>query len=89
MGKVVGEAVSLSIHGIQEQLILADMNKYQKAVAYINDVLCGLTHAEIAGLNNDIVYISTDVDDTRFRIHEDEVDAMAEKWNRMNPHTHD
>ena len=59
------------------------MNKYQKAVAYINEVACGFTKAELVGTN--VVYISTEVDDTQFRIHEDEVDALAEKWNRANP----
>ena len=61
------------------------MNKYQKAVAYINDIACGFTQAELVGTN--AVYISTEVDNTRFRIHEEEVDALAEKWNSMNPHT--
>jgi len=63
------------------------MTKYQKAVAYINEVVCGFTQAELVGTS--VVYISTEVDGTLFRIHEDEVDALAEKWNRMNPHTHD
>jgi len=61
------------------------MNKYEKAVAYINEIACGMTQAEISGINEDMVFISTDVDDTQFRIHEDEVDALAEKWNRANP----
>ena len=43
--------------------------------------------AELGGLNDNIVYIITDLGD--LRLHEDEVDAMAENWNRMNPHTHD
>ena len=62
------------------------MNKYQKAVAYINEVVCGFTQAELVGING--VYISTEVDGMMFRIHEDEVNALAEKCNRMNPHTH-
>ena len=53
------------------------MTKYEKAVAYINDIACGMTQAEIAGMNDDMVYISTDVDDSMFRIHEAEVDYLA------------
>ena len=61
-----------------------DMTKYEKAVAYINDVACGMTQAEIAGINDDMVYISTlttPAEDIRFRIHEDEVDALAQNWD--------
>jgi hypothetical protein len=57
------------------------MNKYEKAVAYINEIACGSTQAELAGINGDMVYISTDVDDTQFRIHEDEVDCLAESYD--------
>jgi len=57
------------------------MNKYEKAVAYINDIACGSTQAELAGINDDMVYISTDVDDTQFRIHEDEVEYLAQMYD--------
>jgi hypothetical protein len=57
------------------------MNKYEKAVAYINEVLCGLTKAEIAGLNHDMVYISTDTDDMEFLIHDSEVEFLAQKFD--------
>ena len=59
------------------------MNKYEKAVAFMNDVL---DIAKLGGPNNTIVYIVTSLGE--LRLHEDEVDAMAENWNRMNPHTH-
>ena len=55
------------------------MNKYEKAVAYVNDIACGMTQAEIVGMN--VVYISTEVDDTQFRIHEEEVNALAQKYD--------
>ncbi len=58
-----------------------DMNKYEKAVAYINDVLCGMTRAEIAGLNDDMVYVFTDVTDIQFRIHDSEVQHLADKYD--------
>lgn len=57
------------------------MNKYEKAVAYINDIACGFTQAEIAGINDDMVYISTDVDDMQFRLHEDEVEYLAQSYD--------
>ena len=57
------------------------MSKYEKAVSFINDVLCGLTIAEIAGLDDDMVYIYTDVNDMQFRIHEDEVEYLAQKYD--------
>ena len=56
------------------------MSKYEKAVAYINDVLCGMTRAELAGYDNDRVYIYTDVDDTRFEIHDIEISHLAHKY---------
>jgi hypothetical protein len=62
------------------------MNKYEKAVAFMNDAM-EHEFAELGGLNDDIVYIITDLGE--LRLHEDEVDAMAENWNRMNPHKHD
>lgn len=57
------------------------MTKYQKAVAYINDIECGLTQAEVAGINDDMVYIGTDTDDSTFRIHEDEVEYLAQSYD--------
>lgn len=57
------------------------MTKYEKAVAYINDIACGMTQAEIAGMNDDMVYISTDVDDSMFRIHDAEVDYLAQSYD--------
>ena len=57
------------------------MSTYEKSVAYINEVVCGLTKAELAGINDNMVYISTDVDDTKFRIHEDEVEYLAQKYD--------
>ena len=62
------------------------MTKYEKAVAFMNRV-SEHEFAELAGMDDNIVYIITDLGD--LRLHEDEVDAMAENWNRMNPHTHD
>ena len=55
--------------------------KYEKAVAYINDIACGMTQAEIAGINDDMVYISTDVNDMEFRIHENEVEYLAQLYD--------
>mgnify|MGYP003119384808 FL=1 len=57
------------------------MTKYEKAVAYVNDIACGMTEAEIAGINDDMVYISTDVDDIVFRIHENEVEYLAQSYD--------
>lgn len=61
------------------------MNKYEKAVAFMNNAM-EYEFAELGGMNDDIVYIITDLGD--LRLHENEVDAMAENWNRTNPHTH-
>ncbi|MHC4468273.1 MAG: hypothetical protein ACYTBY_07030 [Planctomycetota bacterium] len=58
------------------------MNKYQKAVAYINGQNTD-TYAELCRVTGVEVYISTDLGG--LRLHEDEVDAMAEAWNRINP----
>ena len=60
---------------------LTHMTKYKKAVAYINDVLCGLTQASLSGINDDIVEIFTDVNDMQYRIHDDEVDYLAQKYD--------
>ena len=57
------------------------MTKYEKAVAYINDIACGMTQAEIAGIFDDMVYISTDVDDSMFRLHEDEIECLAQNYD--------
>ena len=57
------------------------MSKYEKAVAYINDVLCGLTQAELTGINDDMVYIYTDVNLMQYRIHDDEIDYLAQKYD--------
>ena len=59
---------------------LTHMTKYKKAVAYINDVLCGVTKAELC-YNGDMVYIYTDVNDMQYRIHDDEVDYLAQKYD--------
>jgi len=58
------------------------MNKYQKAAAYINGQPAD-TYAFTCGMSDNIVYISTDIGD--LRLHEDDVDAMADQWNRINP----
>jgi len=60
---------------------LTHMSKYEKAVAYINDVLCGLTKAELAGLDDDMVYIYTDINDMQFRIHDSEVEYLADAYD--------
>lgn len=57
------------------------MSKYEKAVSFINDVLCGLIRAELAGFSNDMVYIYTDVNDMHFQIHDSEVEYLAQKYD--------
>lgn len=63
------------------------MTKYEKAVAYINEVLCGLTQAELSGINKDMVYIYTGVEAHQFLIDNVEVDLLAHKYDtHQNQH---
>lgn len=55
------------------------MTKYEKAVAYINQVGGDTTQAELAGMNDNIVYLITDIGD--LRLHEEEVNAMASNYD--------
>ena len=58
------------------------MTKYEKAVAYINQVGGGSTQAELAGMNDTIVYILTDLGE--MRLHEEEITAMAANYDFDN-----
>lgn len=58
------------------------MTKYKKAVEFMNSV-SEHEFAELGGMNDDIVWIITDLGS--LRLHEEEVDAMADQWNRINP----
>ena len=63
------------------------MNKYEKVVAFMNNAM-EYEFADLGGgTDGTVVYIITDLGD--LRLHEDEVDYMAENWNRTNPHKHD
>lgn len=55
------------------------MDKYEKAVAYMIDVT-EHEFCKLGGVNDTIVYIITPLGD--LRLHEDEVDAMAQNWDR-------
>lgn len=58
------------------------MTKYEKAVAYINQVGGDTTQAELAGMSDNIVYLLTDIGD--LRLHEEEVNAMADNYDIFN-----
>ena len=58
------------------------MTKYEKAVAYINEVGAPHTEAELAGMNDTIVYILTDIGE--LRLHEEEITAMAFNYDLNN-----
>lgn len=57
------------------------MTKYEKAVAYINQQDTD-TVATLAGMDDNCVYVSTDIGE--LRLHEAEVDAMASNYDFFN-----
>jgi len=61
---------------------LKQMTKYEKAVAYINQVDGESTQAELGGMMDNIVYLITDIGD--LRLHEEEVNAMAQNYDLLN-----
>ena len=58
------------------------MTKHEKAVAYINQVDGESTQAELGGMNDNIVYLITDIGD--LRLHEEEVNALAQNYDITN-----
>ena len=57
------------------------MTKYEKAVAFMNRV-SEHEFAELGGLNDNIVYILTDLGE--MRLHEEEITAMAANYDFDN-----
>jgi hypothetical protein len=57
------------------------MTKYEKAVAFMNRV-SEYEFAELGGLNDNIVYIITDLGE--MRLHEEEITAMAANYDFDN-----
>ena len=61
------------------------MTKQEKAVAFMNRV-SEYEFAELGGgTDGTVVYIITDLG--TLRLHDDEVDAMADNWDRINDDT--
>ena len=60
------------------------MTKYEKAVAYINEVGQPHTEAELAGMNDNIVYILTDIGP--LRLHNEEIEALASNYDIHQAH---
>lgn len=58
------------------------MSKYEKAVAYVNAQHTD-TRATIGGIDDNIVYVSTDIGD--LRLHEEEVHALAQSFDIQFP----